>query len=557
MKEEKNKKVEEKEEKKVEEKVEVKGEKKVVEKEKKEEISERDKKESKITNGIIIGTLVILLGVFLYYGYVYLQNKDKNNNGGTIGNDVKEVKTAYQLSGNGLEDFDLAFLRLENAEKNKLYSPLSIKYTLAMLSEGADGVTKKQIDSVIGKYHSNKYTNSQNMSFANGMFVRDTYKDSIVNGYTDNLVNKYNAEVVYDSFTSVSNINKWVSDRTFNLIDNMFDSSVLNSNFILVNALAIDMNWVNLIQSTGRPWAVSYQHEDYATSVESIQEDIYPTLEFNDKDGNKIKAKSVKIGASINNYDIVKTLGEDNIRKEISDKYQAWLDEGNSCGVDEATKDVNAFVDEYINELKTGYGQYSSSTDFMLYNDNDVKAFAKDLKTYNGVTLQYIGIMPKNTSLKNYVDGLKSTDVTKIISSLKTIEPSNFEQGKITKIVGNIPLFKFDYQLKLKEDLETIGIKDVFDADKADLSKMTSQKAYIGVAVHKADIEFSNEGIKAAAATGAAGYGAASCGFEYLYPVPVEVIDLNFDNPYLFLIRDKDTGEVWFTGTVYSPIVNS
>ena len=545
MKEEKNKKVE------------VKEEKKAFKKEKKEEISEREKKESKITNGIIIGTLVILLGVFLYYGYVYLQNKDKNNNGSTIENDVKEVKTAYQLSGNGLEDFDLAFLRLENAEKNKLYSPLSIKYTLAMLSEGADGVTKKQIDSVIGKYHSNKYTNSQNMSFANGMFVRDTYKDSIVNGYTDNLVNKYNAEVVYDSFINVSNINKWVSDRTFNLIDNMFDSSVLDSNFILVNALAIDMNWVNLIQSTVRPWIVSYQHEDYATSVESIQEDIYPTLEFNDKDGNKIKAKSVKIGASINNYDIVKTLGEDNIRKEISDKYQAWLDEGNSCGVDESAKDVNAFVDEYISELKTGYGQYSSSTDFMLYNDNDVKAFAKDLKTYNGVTLQYIGIMPKNTSLKNYVDGLKSTDVTRIISSLKTIEPSNFEQGKITKIVGNIPLFKFDYELKLKEDLETIGIKDVFDADKADLSKMTSQKAYIGAAVHKADIEFSNEGIKAAAATGAAGYGAASCGFEYLYPVPVEVIDLNFDNPYLFLIRDKDTGEVWFTGTVYSPIVNS
>ena len=90
-----------------------------------------------------------------------------------------------------------------------------------MLSEGADGVTKKQIDSVIGKYHSNKYTNSQNMSFANGMFVRDTYKDSIVNGYIDNLVNKYNAEVVYDSFINVSNINKWVSDRTFNLIDNM------------------------------------------------------------------------------------------------------------------------------------------------------------------------------------------------------------------------------------------------------------------------------------------------------------------------------------------------
>jgi len=28
-------------------------------------------------------------------------------------------------------------------------------------------------------------------------------------------------------------------------------------------------------------------------------------------------------------------------------------------------------------------------------------------------------------------------------------------------------------------------------------------------------------------------------------------IDLTFDNPYMFVIRDKDTGEVWFTGTVY------
>ena len=42
-------------------------------------------------------------------------------------------------------------------------------------------------------------------------------------------------------------------------------------------------------------------------------------------------------------------------------------------------------------------------------------------------------------------------------------------------------------------------------------------------------------------------------GFEYLYEVPVEHIDLTFDSPYLFLIRDVDTGEVWFTGTVYEP----
>ena len=29
----------------------------------------------------------------------------------------------------------------------------------------------------------------------------------------------------------------------------------------------------------------------------------------------------------------------------------------------------------------------------MLYTDDKVKAFAKDLKTYNGTTLQYVGLV--------------------------------------------------------------------------------------------------------------------------------------------------------------------
>ena len=51
------------------------------------------------------------------------------------------------------------------------------------------------------------------------------------------------------------------------------------------------------------------------------------------------------------------------------------------------------------------------------------------------------------------------------------------------------------------------------------------------------------------------GMGSTGCWFEYNYEVPVKVIDLTFDKPYLFLIRDKDSGEVWFTGTVYNPLV--
>ena len=76
---------------------------------------------------------------------------------------------------------------------------------------------------------------------------------------------------------------------------------------------------------------------------------------------------------------------------------------------------------------------------------------------------------------------------------------------------------------------------------------------FIEDATHKANIEFTQDGIKAAAVTTFGGRGAGST-FDYLYDVPVEKIDLTFDKPYMFLIRDKATGEIWFTGTVYNPL---
>ena len=33
--------------------------------------------------------------------------------------------------------------------------------------------------------------------------------------------------------------------------------------------------------------------------------------------------------------------------------------------------------------------------------------------------------------------------------------------------------------------------------------------------------------------------------------MPVKTIELNFDKPFLFLIRNKDTNEIWFVGTLY------
>lgn len=204
------------------------------------------KKKRKIVFVVIL-VLIIMGGAF---GYIYLNKNKKKNT--TIKNDNKEYYSAYKMSSNGLEEFDLSFLKLENNKNNMLYSPLSIKYALSMLSSGASGSSKKEIDAVIGDYKSRKYINSENMSFANAIFIKDKFKDQVKKSYTDKLSKNYDASVIYDSFETPDNLNKWVSDKTFGLINNMFDKKVAYHNFYLVNALAIDMEWNKWLHPLGK-----------------------------------------------------------------------------------------------------------------------------------------------------------------------------------------------------------------------------------------------------------------------------------------------------------------
>ncbi len=495
----------------------------------------RNKKKSVF---IIVFVLLVIIALVCLFIFLFSGNKDSQN---------KNIHTnsVYRISGNNLESFDFYFLQLENERENKVYSPLSIKYALGMLAEGADEETKEQIISVIGDYAAKKYINSSNMSFANGLFVKDSYKSTVKATYADLLSSKYNADVIYDSFDSANTLNSWVSDKTFNLVNNVYDD-ISDFEFILVNALAIDMEWVQQIQNPTRSYYVGFDHEEYGKYVSSLSSDGYHRLEFDD---DKTDVEAVEIGAVVNKYDIVNELGEENIRKTVTDAYNEWIIENPYDKID----DFDAYLDQYLEDIDENYGHVSSSTDFYFYTDDNVKVFAKDLKEYNGTTLQYVGIMPTNESLDSYIKNIKVSDVHTLINSLKSISLDNFKDGVITEISGYVPMFHFDYELDLMADLKELGITDVFDSNKANLSNLTTEQAYINDAKHKATIEFSNDGIKAAAVTIAGGEGGASGGFEYLYEVPVEHIDLTFDSPYLFLIRDVDTGEVWFTGTVYEP----
>ena len=513
----------------------------------------------------IIVLLVIIAAVCIYFFLIRKSDNEENNNNNEVNNETEVINTnsPYKLTSNGLEPFDLYFMQLENNGQNKVYSPLSIKYALAMLSEGANGKTKEQIDNIIGEYTARKYNNSDNMSFANSLFIKDTYQDSIKSSYINTVASKYNADVIIDSFRNADTLNSWISDKTFNLITNITDD-ISYLDFILVNALAIDMEWVEKIQSEHEIYSVNFPHEkandenyDYMYSfyIYGLNTTDYNRLEF---EGVDYEVKSAQIGAIANNYDIINILGEDSIKQTVREAFEQYQEENPGTVKDRYGREISDFDswfdNYYIKELGSNYGHISSSTDFEFYVDDNTKVFAKDLKEYDGTTLQYVGIMPTNENLDNFIENMNASDINTLINNLKPIELDSFKEGYVTEITGYIPMFKMDYELDLISDLQKLGITSVFD-ESADLSNITNDNAYITDAKHSANIEFSNDGIKAAAATMVGGAGDATDPFfDYYFEVPIETIDLTFDRPFMYLIRDKETGEVWFAGTVYEPI---
>lgn len=532
---------------------------------KSEEVIIIEKKNDNKLKVIIAVAIALLIIASVVCAVIFFCDGKSNNNSNNNGNNSNDPNpnepinytSPYELDGNSLENFDLQFLKFENKEINKIYSPLSVKYALKMLSDSTSGNTKRQIDAVLGNYEVKRYANSNRMSFANIMFAKDSYKNSIKDDYVTKL-STYDASLAYDSFESASKLNSSVKEKTLDKIDNIIsDTDVKSSSFALVNALGIDMNWVKRIQPddnkiargiVSQAWKADFKHEKYSTEVPAIHNVPTKTIKFN----NSIDAKVLEMGAVINNYDIISDLGRDNIFKTVEADYTSWLSKMQSSGT---ASDIQGFVNNFVEELSQNYGKYSSSTDFSIYTDTEVKAFSKDLDVYNGVALEYVGIMPTSKTLKEFVDNSTADSLNKIISGMKEIKPANFIQGKITEIKAYIPIFSFDYQINLTGDLKKLGIENVFDNTKAELSSLTSsENASISSVNHKASIEFSNEGLTAPIISNDVypiddGF----FGYDYEFDVPVETIDLTFDKPFMFLIRDKESGEVWFVGTVYEP----
>ncbi|MGE0708982.1 MAG: serpin family protein [Planctomycetota bacterium] len=109
-----------------------------------------------------------------------------------------------------------------------------------------------------------------------------------------------------------------------------------------------------------------------------------------------------------------------------------------------------------------------------------------------------------------------------------------------------LPRFTFTADANLTEVLPALGMPLAFDPAKADFQGISADKLWIGAVLHKAFIAVDEQGTEAAAATVVEMEGGAP-------PRPETPKVFRADHPFLFLIRQRQTGAILFTGRVVDP----
>lgn len=372
----------------------------------------------------IIGALLIC-SIFLLTGYI-VHNK-------------KGSGTKPNISLNKNNKFDYKFIKEIDSNDNSLVSPLSMAYLLSMIQSGAKGNTLNELNIALDNYDLQPMENiDSKISMANSMWINNKYKNDINNTFATALKINYHSEVLYDEFANADNINKWVSEKTYNMINELFPSDSVNSAdtiMALVNAIGINFKW----------------DEEF---------DCNKTLMGNFLDKNVYMMNS-------------------NEKYLESDYYTGFI------------KDYEKLSDN---------SQY-----------------------------EFIGLLPKK-------------DIQDVINNIS----NDVIKNSITESEAHIqiPRFKYEYNVNnVKGILESLEIKDMFNKEKANFGGI-AEDIYVSSIVQKTYIDFMESGTKAAASSGGA----------FDIKSAAEEKEVIFNKPFVYLIRKKGSNNIYFIGTVNTPI---
>lgn len=149
--------------------------------------------------------------------------------------------------------------------------------------------------------------------------------------------------------------------------------------------------------------------------------------------------------------------------------------------------------------------------------------------------LSMIVILPnKNVPLVTVTDSLRVLGMNYLLN-----EMINAEEDPDLEVF--LPRFSLTSDFKMNDMLHRMGLVDIFDMHKSNLSNISKHLVYVSNIVHKAVIEVNEEGTVASAATGATlSYNSISAQFHV-------------NRPFIFLIVEQTTNTLLFCGQIRDP----
>jgi len=270
--------------------------------------------------------------------------------------------------------------------------------------------------------------------------------------------------------------------------------------------------------------------------------------------------------------------------KTTSDYYRAGLQEVDFAGAtEESRRIINTWVaqktQDKIQDL-IPEGIVTSSTKFVLTNAiyfkaNWKKPFNKSLteeKPFNVTATQQVQVPMMHHKgeyfryaqldklqvlelpyvgerlsmvilLPNQVDGLADLESRLTPKNLENWLSSWGKEGYSEGFEVWLPKFKMSSEFKLKEVLSNMGMPVAFSKETANFSGINSKQSLaLQEVVHKTFVDVNEEGTEAAAATAVIG------GLRGLSP------SFRATHPFIFLIRDTQSGGILFLGRVVNPL---
>jgi serine protease inhibitor len=145
-------------------------------------------------------------------------------------------------------------------------------------------------------------------------------------------------------------------------------------------------------------------------------------------------------------------------------------------------------------------------------------------------------LLPKTgTNIESFTSGLTQQQWNTLIGHLVR------KKGEI-----QIPKFKLEYKKKLNDMLIAMGMGIAFKPDEADFRDIDKRgNLFISEVMHKTFVQVDEEGTEAAAVT-SVGVGTTSVG-------PSDTFFMRVDRPFLFVIREHQSGTILFIGKIVDP----